>query len=94
MASKASAAQMIAAPSATERQSGDGPAPEFIAEPGLITAGLSQDELRRRIAEAAYYRSEQRGFLPGYEETDWLEAETQVMMRLALPSASDLEQRS
>ncbi len=27
------------------------------------------------IAESAYYRAEQRGFLPGYEMEDWLAAE-------------------
>jgi len=32
----------------------------------------------QRIAEAAYYRAEQRGFAPGYELEDWLAAEAQV----------------
>ena len=36
------------------------------------------DELRRRIAEIAYYRAQQRGFSPGYELDDWLAAEAQV----------------
>lgn len=30
------------------------------------------------IAEAAYYRAEQRGFTPGNEMTDWLEAEADM----------------
>jgi hypothetical protein len=30
------------------------------------------------IAEAAYLRAEHRGFLPGYELQDWLEAEAEV----------------
>lgn len=30
------------------------------------------------IAEAAYYRAEKRGFEPGHEIEDWLEAETAV----------------
>lgn len=30
------------------------------------------------IAEAAYYRAEQRGFVPGNEMSDWLEAEADV----------------
>lgn len=30
------------------------------------------------IAEAAYYRAEQRGFAPGNEMSDWLEAEADV----------------
>ena len=38
----------------------------------------SGDDRRKRIAEAAYYRSERRGFAPGGEENDWLEAEKEV----------------
>jgi Protein of unknown function (DUF2934) len=30
------------------------------------------------IAEAAYYRAQRRGFAPGHELEDWLEAETQL----------------
>lgn len=30
------------------------------------------------IAEAAYYRAEQRGFAPGSEMSDWLQAEADV----------------
>lgn len=30
------------------------------------------------IARAAYYRAERRGFAPGYELEDWLEAEAEV----------------
>jgi Protein of unknown function (DUF2934) len=37
------------------------------------------DELRRAmIAEAAYLRAEQRGFVSGYELEDWLLAEREV----------------
>jgi hypothetical protein len=40
---------------------------------------LIDDEAKRlMIAEAAYYRAEKRGFVPGGELQDWLEAETQV----------------
>ncbi|WP_347987388.1 DUF2934 domain-containing protein [Methylomonas sp. AM2-LC] len=28
-----------------------------------------------KIAECAYYKAQLRGFIPGYELTDWLEAE-------------------
>jgi hypothetical protein len=42
----------------------------------------SGDDLRRRIAEAAYFRAEQRGFSPGCEVEDWLAAETEVMTSL------------
>src|SRR3954467_5883279 len=33
---------------------------------------IADDQLRQRIAEAAYYRAQQRGFSPGYELEDWL----------------------
>jgi hypothetical protein len=36
------------------------------------------DTRRRWIAEAAYYRAERRGFLPGRELEDWLEAEREM----------------
>lgn len=31
-----------------------------------------------RIAKAAYYKAEKRGFAPGYEEQDWLAAEAEI----------------
>lgn len=31
-----------------------------------------------RIAEAAYWRAERRGFVPGHELDDWLEAERSI----------------
>ncbi len=30
------------------------------------------------IAEAAYFKAEKRGFEPGHEEADWLEAEQEL----------------
>lgn len=30
------------------------------------------------IAEAAYYRAERRGFVPGNEMSDWLQAEADI----------------
>ena len=35
-------------------------------------------ERRRRIAEAAYYRSLAQGFPPGRDQDDWLEAEREL----------------
>lgn len=37
------------------------------------------------IAEAAYFRAEQRGFTPGNEMSDWLEAEADVESVLRNP---------
>ena len=43
---------------------------------------LSEAELLELISEAAYYRAEKRGFSPGLEAEDWLQAEAEVMARL------------
>jgi hypothetical protein len=42
----------------------------------------SAAEIYELIAQAAYYRAEKRGFTPGLEADDWLQAETEVMERL------------
>ena len=47
----------------------------------------SDDERRRLISESAYYRAERRGFEPGHEEEDWLEAEKDVDRDTAKPSS-------
>lgn len=39
-------------------------------------------EVLEMISEAAYYRAEKRGFSPGLEHDDWLQAEAEVMQRL------------
>jgi len=36
------------------------------------------DEREYMIAEAAYYRAVRRGFAPGNEMEDWLQAETEI----------------
>lgn len=38
----------------------------------------SPEELRRMIAEAAYYLAEQRGFEGEYDLHDWLQAEARI----------------
>ena len=38
----------------------------------------SDEERRRRVSEAAYYRAERRSFAPGQEDEDWLEAEKEL----------------
>lgn len=42
----------------------------------------SADDRRRMIAEAAYFRAQQRGFMQGDEINDWLDAEREVDLRL------------
>jgi hypothetical protein len=36
------------------------------------------------IAEAAYFKAQQRGFVPGYEVQDWLDAEREIDARYRL----------
>lgn len=42
---------------------------------------LTPAERERIIAEHAYYRAERRGFEPGRELEDWLEAEAELRAR-------------
>jgi hypothetical protein len=48
------------------------------APPGLPSESSSRI---RHIAIGAYYLAEQRGFAPGQEINDWLEAETEFDLR-------------
>lgn len=50
---------------------------------GNARADISPDELRKLISEAAYYRAKQRGFAPGHELEDWIQAEAEVMRRVS-----------
>jgi hypothetical protein len=43
---------------------------------------LHREDRQASIAKAAYFRSEHRGFQPGYELEDWLAAEEEVDQRL------------
>jgi len=59
------------------------------AVPELTGASLERreipsfsDDREARIAEAAYWRAERRGFSPGQELDDWLEAEREIDRRL------------
>jgi len=42
------------------------------------TTFIEPEQRRAMIAEAAYYRAEQRGFEPGQELADWCAAENEV----------------
>jgi hypothetical protein len=42
-------------------------------------AALSVHERERLVAQAAYFRAEKRGFAPGCELQDWVEAEAEVL---------------
>jgi len=49
-------------------------AKKTMAKPPMV----SPEELQHWIATAAYHRAEKRGFAPGHEAQDWLDAETEV----------------
>jgi hypothetical protein len=51
-------------------------------EPPSISAPLSAEEIYRMIRETAYFKAEARGFAPGVELQDWLDAEKEVKQRL------------
>lgn len=46
------------------------------------SARLSAHEIYQLIQEAAYLKAEARGFAPGVELQDWLEAEKEVWAEL------------
>ncbi|HUQ75596.1 MAG TPA: DUF2934 domain-containing protein [Burkholderiales bacterium] len=52
------------------------------AATGSERAHLSHEEVYRLIQETAYYKAKARGFAPGHEVQDWIEAEAEVRLRL------------
>lgn len=53
--------------------------PSATGQPDDAASLRSQlDEMNARIAELAYYKAESRGFAPGNELEDWIEAEKEV----------------
>jgi Protein of unknown function (DUF2934) len=46
---------------------------------------------RRLIADVAYFAAESRGFSPGYELDDWLQAEQEVEASMEAPAPSALD---
>ncbi len=41
------------------------------------------EDRHNKIAVVAYYKAEARGFTPGHETQDWLDAETQVLAQIS-----------
>ena len=78
--------QKLAEADAVENRAADGVVGEVAKSDVEITkSNLQQRELpslsesrEARIAEAAYWRAERRGFTPGSELDDWLSAEKEV----------------
>lgn len=48
--------------------------------PAAASTQPDESERQSLIAVAAYYRAERRGFAPGREVEDWLEAERELQM--------------
>ncbi len=60
-------------------------APPFNDRPSFsdkARAEVTADEMRKLISDAAYYRAKRRGFAPGHELEDWIQAEAEVIGRL------------
>jgi hypothetical protein len=64
-----------AAPDAGNAEAGIASKPAPLPAPGRI---LDPDARQMMIAEAAYYLAEKRGFVPGGELQDWIDAEAQI----------------
>lgn len=64
-----SAPAPVAATAAKAAPAKTAPAKAKILDPG---------ERQRLVAEAAYYRAEKRGFAPGNDLQDWVEAESEI----------------
>ena len=67
--------QRVAQP--TNKAQASSPAPESNSEGTTV-----QHERRDLVAETAYFIAERRGFKPGHELEDWLQAEKEVEFRL------------
>ncbi|MGR8979229.1 MAG: DUF2934 domain-containing protein [Gammaproteobacteria bacterium] len=49
---------------------------------------LTECDRNAKIAEMAYFKAEKRGFIPGFEEADWFEAEKEFdLMQQGNPDA-------
>lgn len=48
------------------------------AEPQTASARMAPEQRQQLIAQAAYFIAERRGFAPGNELEDWLQAEAEI----------------
>ena len=79
------AAKKVTERRTAERRAAPKPAPRTEKRPAFentARADISPEELRKLISEAAYFRAKQRGFEPGHELEDWIQAEAEVMSRI------------
>lgn len=64
------------------------------AERKVSTIEVTSEERHQLIAQAAYYRAEQRNFAPGCELEDWLQAEAEIEIKLSSMSPTNLIRNS
>ena len=69
-----------AAPDTPSMRPADGRA--SVNNAGSTAAKLSPEDVYRLIQESAYFKAKERGFAPGGEVQDWIEAEAEVRSRL------------
>ncbi len=75
-------------PIVAKRQADSAPIPVIGIEPALelasgelASAEIEGDEKLSCIAVLAYYKAEARGYEPGHEMQDWLDAEAEIMKK-------------
>lgn len=64
---------------------------ESSSVPKLNAEKLKAEKRHALIAEAAYLRSERRGFAPGHEVEDWVAAEAEIDLALKAASTKALQ---
>jgi len=52
------------------------------------------EQMKAIIAKTAYYKAERRGFVPGFEEDDWLAAEREVQATMVGKSKASAKPES
>jgi hypothetical protein len=55
----------------------------------LATTKVTDPDLHQTISREAYFRAERRGFVPGLELQDWMEAEKEVLRMRSLDACLD-----
>ncbi|MDO9048613.1 MAG: DUF2934 domain-containing protein [Methylobacter sp.] len=55
-------------------------AKEEISNPEEDCSTICLPDRDAKVSELAYYKAESRGFSPGYELEDWLEAEQEFLL--------------
>jgi hypothetical protein len=64
------------------REGSNPPVGNYEYEQMIAESGSAKTNIRKTISEEAYLLAEQRGFSPGGEEADWLQAEINVVRML------------